>query len=365
MVVRRIDRDTVLAFLDALCPGEKVTFQAFRKRVREGPSRFRAAHFTDVPRSALDRLEEYNSDQLEIGFMVNRGDGKGRRNSNVQEVRALFLDLDGAPLEPVLKAVTPSAVVETSPGRFHVYFFLKTAPAMSSFPELQALLAERFGGDPAVSSISQVMRLPGTWNCKRKVPWLAQVVSRGDARFDVLELVDLLSLQPPTALQKSLESAAGKPIYQGSRNRELFEAAKGFAARGLDDVEVASRLSLINERRCRPHLAQHDVAGIATRACRMVRSEACVRVPLWAFDVCRKLGEAEHKVYVQAWALSAGGVKTFTMTHADIPCVCPRALLTSRRALVKKGLIEKVGEVPALVSTHKPAGLYRLKVPSR
>jgi hypothetical protein len=37
-------------------------------------------------------------------------------------VRALFLDLDGAPLEPVLLHATPHIITESSPGRFHPYY---------------------------------------------------------------------------------------------------------------------------------------------------------------------------------------------------------------------------------------------------
>lgn len=39
------------------------------------------------------------------------GDGKGRYASNVTRVRAHFVDLDGAPIEPVLAAVRPHIVV--------------------------------------------------------------------------------------------------------------------------------------------------------------------------------------------------------------------------------------------------------------
>jgi hypothetical protein len=39
--------------------------------------------------------------------MVNRGDLRGRKAENVVAVRAVFLDLDGSPLDPVLTAPTP------------------------------------------------------------------------------------------------------------------------------------------------------------------------------------------------------------------------------------------------------------------
>lgn len=60
-----------------------------------------------------------------IFVMVNAGDGKGRKRANVRAVRALFVDLDGAPLEPVVNGpIAPHMVTETSLGRWHAFWLV-------------------------------------------------------------------------------------------------------------------------------------------------------------------------------------------------------------------------------------------------
>src|SRR5690606_9750367 len=72
-------------------------------------------------------------------------EGRGARDEDVLAVRAVFVDLDGAPF-PADLPLQPSAVVESSPGRSHIYW--KTSglePA--DFRAIQQELAEAFNGD--------------------------------------------------------------------------------------------------------------------------------------------------------------------------------------------------------------------------
>ncbi len=93
--------------------------------------------------------------------MVNEGNGKGRSNGNVVKVRALFVDLDGAPLEPVLASeFVPHMIIESSPGRYHVYWLVCDCP-LERFKSVQLRIALRFYGDKGVNDLCRVMRLPG------------------------------------------------------------------------------------------------------------------------------------------------------------------------------------------------------------
>ena len=78
---------------------------------------------------------------------VNETDGRGRKAKNIKRVRAVFVDLDGSPLEPVLAwERKPHDVVESSPGTFHVYWIV-TGAALEDFAPAQKALAQKFGGD--------------------------------------------------------------------------------------------------------------------------------------------------------------------------------------------------------------------------
>jgi len=53
---------------------------------------------------AKERLMELNEMGAGVFVTINETDGTGRRAENITAVRAVFVDLDGSPLEPVMQA---------------------------------------------------------------------------------------------------------------------------------------------------------------------------------------------------------------------------------------------------------------------
>jgi hypothetical protein len=82
-----------------------------------------------------------------VFFTVNHTVGGRRRAEDVDRVRAVFADLDGSPLEPVMTCdLEPHVVVESSPGKYHAYWLVDGLP-LDRFKPLQRAIARRFGGD--------------------------------------------------------------------------------------------------------------------------------------------------------------------------------------------------------------------------
>lgn len=167
-------------FLAALvmAPGRPFTFQTFADGVS-------AKKASPPPRIVHGPLAEHASTLTRLSglghgvfFMMNQGDGHGRKKSNVRNVIAAALDLDGAPIEPVLAIeMPPHIVVETSPGRWHAYWRLKDG-TLGEFASRQKALAKRFGGDPSICDVCRVMRLPGFIHQKNPgTPFLSRIVS--------------------------------------------------------------------------------------------------------------------------------------------------------------------------------------------
>lgn len=152
-------------FLHALDPEGTFTFQTFGDRGKD-PGLNRVLHGSFEQHA--DELVRLNNLGAGVFVMVNKGDGivhpdakTCRTKANVVAVRALFVDLDGSPIEPVLKMpLLPDIVVESSPGRWHAYWLTEGCP-LDEFKERQVLLAEMFDGDPKVCDLPRVMRLPG------------------------------------------------------------------------------------------------------------------------------------------------------------------------------------------------------------
>ena len=152
------------AFLDALDPCADFTFQTFPEGDIKGHMPPTILHGTLVQQAF--RLADLNNAGHGIFVMINQGDGNGRAAHNVVRVRALFVDSDNGPIEPLLTAaITPDIAVESSPGKGHGYFVVNDCP-LSKFKERQHALAARFSGDKSVCDLPRVMRLPGFFHLK-------------------------------------------------------------------------------------------------------------------------------------------------------------------------------------------------------
>lgn len=162
-------------FLDELEPEGKFTFMAIPEGAAKGSGSPIVLHGT--LQDHLARLIELNSAGYGIFVMINEGDLLGRKASNVIRVRAQFVDLDGAPVEPLLAtAAPPHILVESSPNKWHGYWRVDDCPN-DKFKERQHALADRFGGDKSVCDLPRVMRLPGFWHRKTATPFQTRLVS--------------------------------------------------------------------------------------------------------------------------------------------------------------------------------------------
>jgi hypothetical protein len=128
----------------------------------------------------FDTLVRLNDQGAGIFICVNETDFRGRTAKNIVRVRSLFVDLDGAPIGPVMTA-RPAGhiIVESSPGKGHGYWTV-TGVALGDFTAFQKELAARFNGDPSVHDLPRVMRLPGFFHRKAE-PFMVRIIGVNDA----------------------------------------------------------------------------------------------------------------------------------------------------------------------------------------
>lgn len=252
-------RADAVRFLEALAPDGALTFQTFddAKQERRGLTRIMHGDYWRH-RGTLDQL---NAKGAGCFVMVSRGDGIGRKAANVQAVRAVFLDLDGAPLAPALAAPIPPAIVcESSPGKHHAYWPVTEMP-LTDFRRAQKELAAKYGGDPAVCDLPRVMRLPGYVHAKG-APFTSRLVHCDPvAPWRWFALADALGLPHGTA-----PAATAKRWSRGERNPALHRFACGLRGQGLDHAEALRRVEAANAARCDPPLDTAEVAAIVASA---------------------------------------------------------------------------------------------------
>lgn len=102
---------------------------------------------------------------------VNEMDGVGRELPNVAQCRAHIVDLDNvnAPMNYERAAawvVPPNFAVQSSPGKFHVYWKVSPYKDIERYTTTQRKLRKLFDGDKVIIDASRILRIPGTLHCK-------------------------------------------------------------------------------------------------------------------------------------------------------------------------------------------------------
>jgi hypothetical protein len=113
----------------------------------------------------LPTLHAFN--ERGAGIFVARNQCAGNRSEkNVVRVRGIHADMDDVSeiqLSDLMTALPPSIVVESSAGRYQLYWQLAEGQTLSK-EEAKAInqcLSREYGADPAAVDVARLLRLPG------------------------------------------------------------------------------------------------------------------------------------------------------------------------------------------------------------
>ena len=225
---------------------------------------------------AVDDLYCLNARGAGVFMAINETDGTGRTAANVKRVRAVFADLDGAPLEPALE-YKPHMVVESSPGKYHAYWLCKDSDVpLDAFKQLQESIATAVNGDPVVKDLPRVMRVPGFLHQKGD-KFLTRIVQ--ESFHEPLTFAELTALFPPparklwsarrktyTAPQHGDKYRGGYGAPQGQRNDSLMRVVCGMIKRGCDWAYIRDE-AYKHGMACTPPLPETEI-GSVLKSCR-------------------------------------------------------------------------------------------------
>lgn len=275
-----LDLRAARAFLALMAEGEPVTFQTFDDNKDRADGSL-AEHFTAEFEDVENRLRRLNASGAGVYWMVNQGDGRGRSGKNVTGVRALFLDLDGAPLAPVLVgAPEPHAIVESSPGRWHIYW-LVTHCALEQFTPAQASLAEKFDGDRKVKDLPRVMRLPG-FEHRKGDPFVSRIVETHPMLpYDLNEFMDAVGIDLAASIRSPVVVVddGATHVIAGGRNDYLSRRAFTLHRQGQSAQAIESELRAINIARCSPPLSEPEIHAIVMGKSSVERNPLAIETP--------------------------------------------------------------------------------------
>jgi hypothetical protein len=206
-------------------------------------------------------LEQSNKGR-EVYFCAHLLTSPERRKENAGAVHALWFEKDGG--EMPNGRLTPSAVVESSPGRYHGYLRLTDAIPPEVAEALNKRLAHATGADSSGADRTQLLRVPETVNHKYPEQPVVKVLNLEDSRaYTPAELEEILPQVDQVEAEKRPAPEVGERIASGGRNRELTSIGGTMRRRGLEKEEIAAALLAVNERRCDPPLGEAEVRAIA------------------------------------------------------------------------------------------------------
>lgn len=264
-------------FLRLLYPSESnITFQTFPNSDKSNAG---AEILQGTIEQHWDRLQQINDQHNGIYSMVNTGDGLGRKTHNVNAIVRVWADLDGPPLEPVLKSpLKPHVIIQTSREKFQASWKINPIAVNDNnrdascelFRRIQRGVAERFGGDKSVSGLCGVARVPGFLNMK-KDPFPVRIFQLNDVPAYSLDTlikafkINLKDERRAYGKRELPEINITEPILQGVRNDTLFDTLRVIGYKGILGDDLLSIGLYVNDTFCVPPLTEDHVRGIVCR----------------------------------------------------------------------------------------------------
>lgn len=115
-----------------------------------------------------------------LHVLINRSKA-GRKKDDIEAARVLLLDLDTPRTElelgAICREVGPHMVVQSSPGKYHLYWKINDAADLDVWETVQVALAGKFGGDFNLANRAHVIRVPGVLRvCKDGTEFMPHIV---------------------------------------------------------------------------------------------------------------------------------------------------------------------------------------------
>jgi RepB DNA-primase from phage plasmid len=184
-----------------------------------------------------------------IGMNPVRQGSRNRRKEHIREIRHTYLDLDeeaGVSLQTIRTTgdvPPPNFVLDTSPGKHQVVWRVEGLDTNQAETLLRAL-ASQYGGDPAATDISRLLRLPGFINRKYSEAFVVRVRHETDALYHGQEF-HVPADSPTSARYLGDSQTSGRKITPGhkSQSEADWAYAKRALARGANSEDIIRRIA--------------------------------------------------------------------------------------------------------------------------
>lgn len=229
-------------FLSLLAEGEEAfTFQTFDDLKSRKDKKLAHIFHGDLE-SCAAALADLNKRGSGVFVTVNETDGHGRKRENIVRIRAVWHEED-TPCGITEWPLEPHLVIESSPGKYHRYWFVEGLTREQFAGVMERMIAD-YGSDPNVKDTSRVLRLPGFWHLKNPAsPFRVRIVHEsGGLPYSAGRVLDAFPM-----LERPIASAPVKPagdLPPGAHKSVVAELV-GRAARRTHEEPTLGRHAMV------------------------------------------------------------------------------------------------------------------------
>lgn len=235
---------------DNFKPSERIAVLVLNRSVRETTQRITTAQKAASPEfQAWLRYKNANGADIYVGMNPLKQEASTRTKDDIETIRHLYIDLDHdgcAALEAIKKSdlvPQPNYVLNTSPDKFQVVWKVEGI-APEEAEALHRGMVREFGGDPAATDSTRVLRLPGFANKKYDQDFHVRARTESTQTYHLQDFKLPIDSHDATR-QPNIEigrrdRASGTAASQSEHD---WAYAKRALARGDDSEEVIRRIA--------------------------------------------------------------------------------------------------------------------------
>ncbi len=195
------------------------------------------------------RYKNANGSDIYVGMNPLRHDAATRTKEEIETIRHVYLDLDqGGPealqsVEDSSAVPKPNHVLTSSPGKFQVVWSVE-GMSLDEAESLLHAMAREFGGDPAATDATRVLRLPRFANKKYKTDFYVEARKESAETYHLRDFKLHIDAQDSPRYnhhnRSRRESSPGTSLSQSEHD---WAFAKRALARGDQPEEVIRRIA--------------------------------------------------------------------------------------------------------------------------
>jgi len=236
--------------LDNFEPPDRIAMLVLNRDFGETIQRITSAEKAASPEfQAWLRYKNANGSDIYIGMNPLKPDAPTRTKEEIESIRHVYLDLDhGGPeaLESIENSSTvpkPNYVLNSSPGKFQVVWKVEGMSLDEAEGLLHAMVRE-FGGDPAATDATRVLRLPGFANKKYETDFYVQARRESTETYHLRDFkLHIDSQDSPRHNYDNRTKREPSPRTNLSQSEHDWAFAKRALARGEDPEEVIRQIA--------------------------------------------------------------------------------------------------------------------------